>query len=265
MKCLSPVTIRNPVTGQYIAVPCGKCVACLQTKRADWSFRLSEHLKDAFSALFVTFTYTDENLPFNPHGLPCFSKRDCQLFFKNLRQKTSEKISYYLTSEYGEHTHRPHYHAILFNVHRNLDQAKILVEETWTKGYVSIGTVTPASIHYVTKYQINRFEKNFQDDEAFTEECKPFSLCSKKLGYGYIERSRSYHEGWERFYVAQDQFKLHMPRYISERVYSQAEREEHAIKSFKLPSNDEENGLLQSTRLRHLEKSIKDKSKSKTY
>ena len=41
-------------------VPCGKCAACMQRKRSEWSVRLQNELQYASSAAFITLTYSDE-------------------------------------------------------------------------------------------------------------------------------------------------------------------------------------------------------------
>ena len=92
-------------------VPCGKCPACLANQRSEWIFRLQqEYLVSSFS-IFVTLTYDDEHVPLD------FSvnKRDVQLFHKRLRKHfPSADLRYYLVSEYGDHTFRPHYHGLYF-------------------------------------------------------------------------------------------------------------------------------------------------------
>ena len=73
-------------------------------------------------ASFVTLTYDDAHIPVD-HQL---SKRDAQLFIKRLRYYLGKrKIRYYLCGEYGERFGRPHYHAILFNVHPEQDAQSI--------------------------------------------------------------------------------------------------------------------------------------------
>src|SRR5690625_7067719 len=83
MQCPSPISIKDP-NGQHswqrIQVPCGKCGACKHNRRADWSFRLQQELRDAESALFLTLTYSDENLPVTENGEITLRKKDTQLF-----------------------------------------------------------------------------------------------------------------------------------------------------------------------------------------
>lgn len=227
MQCLSPLSIPRhggAGAGDRQQVPCGKCMACLQTKRTQWSYRLNEHLRVSKSAYFITITYEDSSLPLEQvHQdtfVPVVVKRDVQLFLKRLRKTQKGKISYYLVSEYGSITHRPHYHAIMFDLDGDIVQATDCIMKAWQKGHVSLGSVTNASIHYVTKYAITK-------GDYPANAVKPFALISKGLGKNYIERCRSYHDGnLERSYVVSENgFKAPLPRYYAERLYSKEERE----------------------------------------
>ena len=71
------------------------------------------------------------------------SKKDVQNFLKRLRWRISKipnitkdesKIRYYLSSEYGPSTYRPHYHGILFfDSKKILDKIKSLIVMSWGK------------------------------------------------------------------------------------------------------------------------------------
>lgn len=64
MQCQSPIPIRKEgYIKQWVEVPCGKCLACLEQRRGIWTFRILQELKVAETARFVTLTYTEENLP----------------------------------------------------------------------------------------------------------------------------------------------------------------------------------------------------------
>ena len=184
MKCFDPVNIENKKYNGFnfkrLLVPCGHCAACLQRKRNVWSYRLSYELKSHEKAVFITLTYSDENVP--KDGV---SIRDCQLFLKRLRK--THKLRYYLVSEYGTNTRRPHYHAIIFG----LSSADInIIDSAWSKGFVSVGNVNSASINYTTKYMIT---KDIEDDDTVN---KPFSLMSRKpmLGSNYVDNMADWHK-----------------------------------------------------------------------
>lgn len=226
MRCISPLSIRRD--GQRQTVPCGKCGFCLQSKRADWSFRLVQETKVASSAHFLTLTYEDDKLPFNQSsGLPELDKKHYQLFTKRLRKEQStfseEKIRYYSVGEYGTKTERPHYHSIMFNLSPLLENRLV---DIWSHGHVKVGDVTPASIHYVTKYVINRY-----DDYNGRE--PPFALMSRKpaLGRNYLDTHAKWHKKGLKNYTKVNGQLGRLPRYYREKLFTQLEREKMALES----------------------------------
>lgn len=144
MQCSKPITLK---TGDI--VPCGKCPQCLANQRQEWVFRLQQEYEMCNFGLFVTLTYDDEHLP-----LCGVEKRDVQLFLKRLRKRfQSQELRYYIVSEYGDHTHRPHYHGLFFfaNKHEKREVYD-LFEESWKNGFCSFGDIEEGSIVYCTKY-----------------------------------------------------------------------------------------------------------------
>lgn len=123
---------RQPM---FIAVPCGKCVLCTEKKANEWSTRsMCEAQTSCSPPIFFTLTYNDFCLPSN--GV---RKRACQRFMKRLRinleryMKCKCNIRYYICSEYGTKTKRPHYHGILWNLPllepKNLTY---LIQKSWS-------------------------------------------------------------------------------------------------------------------------------------
>lgn len=230
-SCLSPIWEKN----SRIFVPCGRCINCLQRKRNEWSFRLNEELKRAVTANFVTLTYSDENLPVKYseeldmkwHPL---IKRDLQLFIKKVRKRNKElKIKYYAVGEYGEEMLRPHYHMIIFNV-----QDKKYFTESWDKGYIHIGQVTPGSIAYVTKYVITRKDpKQTIIPPSKEDGGELFSCSSKYLGFAYMEDNYDWHKKELRSYVINSSGKKQsLPRYYSKDIFNRKEKEKIANENF---------------------------------
>ncbi|QCQ85053.1 replication initiator protein [Blackfly microvirus SF02] len=234
MRCISPIYIRK--TGQ--SVPCGKCNFCLQTKRADWSFRLNQELKQCDSAHFLTFTYDDETIPTDPlSGLPTLSKSDVQLFVKRLRKVNKEfsayPLRYYTVGEYGSETSRPHYHSIMFNLAEHVAER---LENLWAvprgktelvhAGHVHVGAVEIASIQYVTKYVINRAGE-------YTGREPPFSFMSKRPGLGasYLDTHRAWHRKDLRNYTNVNGQTSRLPRYYKEKLFSKLEKAKLALEA----------------------------------
>lgn len=87
-----------------------------------------------------TYVPTIENYE-NSYHFGVVSKKDVQNFLKRLRWRISKipnitkdesKIRYYIASEYGPSTYRPHYHGILFfDSKKILDKIKSLIVTSW--------------------------------------------------------------------------------------------------------------------------------------
>lgn len=211
--------------GKY---PCGKCYACLKKRSNDWVCRLNEEHKHAVVSYFVTLTYDDFNVPhvepyeytaINVDGtedkclakptilspyIEIVSKRDIQLWLKRFRKliaKQGIKLRYFISSEYGPQTFRPHYHCIMFFdkmvSHKDFHQ---YVLDTWLNndnapiGNIQTSTVTHGRMCYCAKYTtgITDLPEHLQ-----VKEYKPFMLCSRMPGIGhqYLDDvcNRDYH------------------------------------------------------------------------
>lgn len=112
----------------YIEIPCGKCIGCRLEYSRQWANRMMLEAKYHSQSWFVTLTYDDLHVPRSYYGDPnsgealpslTLCKRDIQLFFKRLRKQTGQNFRYYACGEYGENTHRPHYHFIIFGLDLN--------------------------------------------------------------------------------------------------------------------------------------------------
>ena len=228
MQCLEPISIRNPkgtTAADRITVPCGKCSACLQNRRGEWTTRLKIELEDATSAFFVTLTYNEDHLTFGDGG-PSLVKGELQKYLKRLRKSVEpHKIRYYAVGEYGTRTTRPHYHIILFNLPINqIDN----VRKAWCDkqgqeiGHIDVGTVTGGSIHYVTKYHIN---KNTSPDGVQPSFC----IMSRHpaIGHRYVEKYGVNHRNRvDRAYILErGGEKLRLPRIYKDKLYTSYQKE----------------------------------------
>lgn len=213
MECPNPNFVWPK--GKVIAVPCGKCLACLSNKRQDWSFRLMQEYKVSSSAFFVTLTYSDKYYP-SDHGV---SKRHLQLYFKRLRKK-ARCLRYYAVGEYGTKTGRAHYHAIIFNAD------EISIRACWSLqnkvlgrvepiGLVHIGRVTESSVSYVLKYIVQKEER----EDGLN---KPFSLMSRghALGGNYLTDSMvEWHRANSAVYILRYGERLRLPRFYKDKIW----------------------------------------------
>lgn len=222
-----------------IQLPCGKCRACRIDRSKAWADRMCLELETSKNAVFVTLTYRDSNLccaslldmvpdalyhPASPleryDSLGHFyiadeftvSVRDCQLFMKRFRKELDKdglKCRFYLASEYGPKTQRPHYHAILFGVgfdyfqkkdpqtfrvcgHNALKQPYYTCkwfERIWSKGFVTICPVTWQTCAYVARYCTKKLNGDL-GSFVYGNRTPPFSLSSRRPGIGgeYLEK-----------------------------------------------------------------------------
>lgn len=232
MDCLNLTEVWP--NNERVFVPCGKCLACLTTKRNDWSFRLLQEWRASQGALFITLTYHPRFVPEN--GV---SKRHIQLFMKKLRKRLSQKVRYYVVAEYGSKTARPHYHLLLFNVLRYDEEfirASWSLRDRKTKtnyeiGLVHIGQVTEASIRYCTKYVIQRH--SFPSGMA-----RPFALMSRAYGLGgaYLtdEMVKWHRENMNNFSYLYNQ-KVRLPRYYKDKIWWRWTRDHSIVDGVIIP------------------------------
>lgn len=237
MECLKPINIRSTekyfnLTGRtYMQVPCGKCEACIESKRNMWYIRLLCEKRDSISCYFVTLTYRDECLPINSLGYPTFDKRDVQLFLKRLRKyisthsKENYPLRYFLVSEYGSDFLRPHYHLLLFNFPPELDCYKTILN-TWGKGFVSSTKMTNSRIGYCSNYMYGKSDMppKFMCDESN----KLFMLSSRKPGIGFSYLNDAviqYHRDTLTNYIVDDKnVKFAIPRYLSDKIFTDEQK-----------------------------------------
>lgn len=251
MNCLNPVKIElNDETrakrmeklympleyrfATHVYVPCGKCEACMSRKRSQWSLRLHNEVADSISCYFITLTYDDEFIKYDNNGRPKVCKEDVQLFLKRLRKQIHPfKIRYFLVSEYGPKTMRPHYHMLLFNFPHELDRnLDAIIESSWSNGFIRVDPVNSARIHYVTSYCL--------DTSTLPEEfVKNFMLCSRKpgIGSGYLDQdsSISYHLSTndDFCYIPSNGkvVKVKMPRFYSDKIFPEESRDQISLKN----------------------------------
>lgn len=227
--------------GLDFRVPCGKCLPCQKKRRSEWSLRLEHEYLHCDSALFITLTYNDISVPRTTEGYKTLYKKHVQDYIKRLRndhvkyisqelkipkkevKNVSKPIRYYAVGEYGTKTRRPHYHMILFNYDSaNIKPVTSQWKDTTTGfqlGHVDVGTVTGASINYVTKYMFKPFGNK-------DKRIKPFSLMSKKpiIGHAYLEKYGTYHIFNEILEVADKKGnKRRLPKAYLRRLFTNKE------------------------------------------
>lgn len=225
--CTSPITIRytniHTLATRFrsIQVPCGKCCECKKRYQNDWSLRMNEELKAyGYKATFVTFTYNNDSVPKvvdKDTGAIYLSvnKKHIQNALKRFRigykraNGCNLDFSYFLTSEYGPRTLRPHYHAIFFGLHK---ETLMPLLDDWRNryGFVKVDNVRidgnqSAVAKYVGKYCSKGVFENPLVEQGFV--MPTFHLMSKGLGKAYLEDKsvqRYFHWPKDRKYKVYD-------------------------------------------------------------
>lgn len=144
----------------YMEVKCGHCEVCKNNKVNSFVARCEmETMMYKCKPIFLTLTYDEKNKP--ETGVEV---RDLQKFFKRLRinlqrQGYRDRIRYVAVGEYGKNTRRPHYHAVIWNLHQTdfLDYREIgaIIKKSWPAGFEMHRLVDPSnnkSFYYTAKY-----------------------------------------------------------------------------------------------------------------
>lgn len=181
--CLFPFPVDVDVSASFPLgkryVPCGHCEDCLRRRRNQWFFRIKQEAKSHLLNLFVTLTYSDENLCYDEKGNPCVFIEEIQLFLKRLRKKIEpNRIRYFGISEYGPQTNRPHYHIILFNWPYEYDSYSLLIDAWGCADNITISALCDEQIMYLSRYHT---------DKGFTPDgyAPTFTFMSRNPGIGH--------------------------------------------------------------------------------
>lgn len=233
---------KNEYGTKYGYMPCGKCVDCRKKMQNAWKFRLNSEFQDlkkrkGWNVGFVTLTYNDSNKPIIPkcvfeddkqyRAIACFNKKDVRDFVLKLRQyckyhydfKNGDNMRYFIASEYGDITKRPHYHMIIAWPSRvSYEVMHGLIKKFWKnskgddlgmvfprdyrgdhngyrdcKPFEIVGDISKA-LTYVSKYVckdlsfINECKDiKFFENMRLYQNCQPFHMQSQSLGYEVIK------------------------------------------------------------------------------
>lgn len=113
---------------------------------------------------FCTLTYNDHHLPMvrdlETH-VPTLEPKDMQEWLWRWRKRYG-RVRYFYVGEYGDTTHRPHYHVCLFGQPADVES---MLELTWRKdgrpiGHVQASDMNVARARYVAQYAVKKLSKS---------------------------------------------------------------------------------------------------------
>lgn len=157
------------------------CAECLRNRsyhKRVWVHRMDLEARLHEKNSFLTLTYSDEFLPANNSLVP----DHCVNWLKRFRQAIAPvKVRYFLVGEYGDDSHRPHYHAALFGVGPEYED---VVRETWQMGHVMLGDLNIQSMRYVCGYVTKKMTA--KSDERLNGRHPEFTRMSRMPGIGSL-------------------------------------------------------------------------------
>lgn len=191
------------INKEEVIVKCGKCDTCKRQKAQEWAIKLINECKYHNEACFITLTFDNKILMDKKSKAYKYGAKTSfvwkiensmeyfQKFIKRLRKKFKERnISYFHVAEYGEKTHRPHHHAILFGINFNEDRKECQISKSghpqmysetlqslWACGNTTIQDCNSNNIIYIAQYSLKKFKNNLLNKKyntkmTFSNRCK---------------------------------------------------------------------------------------------
>lgn len=199
---------------------------CLINKQLQWKFRLKKEVLYNDLAFWLTLQYDDEHLfiPDIGDGLfrPAVCKQHCQNYFRQLRKSIKSKelpviMRYFLVSEYGPRTNRPHYHCLFlfrftddFSLEFKLKYRQIIYEllrKHWYHGHVHEELFHSGVVSYLTKYCL-------KPQSDYDPPLPTFRLISLGIGREYLN-SINFEEAKKRLFLMPEGY---LPRYYRDKI-----------------------------------------------
>ena len=204
-------------------LPCGHCTGCKMQNASSWANRMEMELPYHETAWFITFTYDDEHVPWSYNQGLGVNKRtgeieienltlnyeDMQKFWKRLRRYleyhklNTGKLMYFQAGEYGGKTHRPHYHAIVYDLPIEQKDLKVYkkrngsvyynvdwLTKLWGMGHIVIAPAEWKAMAYTARYTTKKIyghdaKRYYEELGVLPERC----MMSKNpaIGMQYYE------------------------------------------------------------------------------
>lgn len=156
-------------------------MACRINKARKWTARilmewLAHNQKGLPAPMFVTLTYNDEKVPITEDGHQTLRKQKFRQWLANTQKQVTGPFRYYAVGEYGDDTHRPHYHLVCFPT--QFAQVRALQWAWRKKGFTSAYPLNPQRAGYCANYTTKKLTKG--DDPRLKPDQEPeFRISSK--------------------------------------------------------------------------------------
>lgn len=214
MACAKPFIrkMRRNGLDLFVPLPCGYCASCRRDKIRMWSDRL------AFESIgkpstFLTLTYNDESLPANKS----VSLSDWQRFHDRLRHSVPQKYKYFVTSEYGASTYRPHYHVCLINFDWRDWKQYSAIDHAWEgKGFFDCSSLNSSRIRYCLKYMHKELKGTMKNDYEMLGLNPLFHTMSKGIGKDFFLKNIDFIRTHKGYYA--DGKLRPLPRYYADKL-----------------------------------------------
>ena len=254
MPCYNPLVawryegkmVFNPPVNHMINkpfnLPCGKCIGCRFNYARAWALRCQLEALSHKENCFITLTFSPEELN-NRQNPWSVDVKDFQLFMKKLRKDLNKPIRFFHCGEYGEKTHRPHYHALIFghdfripsinNTVKKFGKNKYPLYESsyltqkWGRGHTTVGELNFDTASYTARYVTKKIKGdatkiNIDPETGEVSEINEvYCTMSRANGIGY-DAYQKYKHNWypNDFIVNGNGIKMKPPRYFDQ-LYEQ--------------------------------------------
>ena len=225
----------------YVPVGCENCLECRKQKSRQWLVRLQEDIKEHKNGKFITLTFSDEAFTayakeFDIEGYELDNEVACRavrLFLERWRKRYKKSLRHWFVTELGHQgTENIHIHGIVWT-----DESLLTVEEIWNSGEIANGYVWKGTyrhgqlINYVSERTCNYIVKYVTKVDEQHKTYKSRILTSPGIGRRYTDRgdfknNRFNGKRTDEGYRTRAGFKVALPIYWRNKIYSEQEREQ---------------------------------------
>lgn len=221
-----------------VPIQCNRCAECLKKKANEWRIRLFEETKYTdLNGHFVTLTFSEESLRkfrkqitkkfkgLNEYDIDNMTASIAvRRFTERWRKKYKKSVRHWLITELGhKNTERIHLHGIIWT-----NEPKEEISNHWQYGIVWAGYekkdtyVNKKTINYIMKYVTKQdFDHKYYIPKIFTSK----GIGSKYIESGEASTCRFKEEETKEYYKTEQGYKLALPIYYRNKLYTDEERE----------------------------------------